>query len=89
MFPEHLKNSIIIFSASKHIFIIPKIIFSASKHIFIIPEFGTKKFVPSVVSCSSPVVVHMMVLEAYMVVNFKACGISRGARKLIRTPTLN
>jgi hypothetical protein len=28
-------------------------------------------------------------LEAYMVVNFKARGISRGARKLARTPTLN
>jgi 3-hydroxy-3-methylglutaryl CoA synthase len=24
-----------------------------------------------------------------MVVNFRACGISRGARKLARTPTLN
>jgi hypothetical protein len=28
-------------------------------------------------------------LEAYMVVNFRARGISRGARKLARTPTLN
>ena len=28
-------------------------------------------------------------LEAYMVVNFRARGISRGARKLTRTPTLN
>jgi hypothetical protein len=28
-------------------------------------------------------------LEAYMVVNFKTCGISRGACKLVRTPTLN
>jgi hypothetical protein len=28
-------------------------------------------------------------LEAYMVVNFRACGISRGARKLAQTPTLN
>ena len=28
-------------------------------------------------------------LEAYMIVNFKARGISRGARKLARTPTLN
>jgi hypothetical protein len=27
-------------------------------------------------------------LEAYMVVNFRAHGISRGARKLARTPTL-
>jgi len=28
-------------------------------------------------------------LEAYMVVNFRAREISRGARKLARTPTLN
>jgi aryl carrier-like protein len=35
------------------------------------------------------VVAHMMALEAYMVVNFRARGISRGARKLARTPTLN
>jgi hypothetical protein len=28
-------------------------------------------------------------LEAYMVVNFRTRGISRGARKLARTPTLN
>ena len=28
-------------------------------------------------------------LEAYMVVNFRARGISRGARKLARTPILN
>jgi hypothetical protein len=28
-------------------------------------------------------------LEAYMVVNFRARGISQGARKLARTPTLN
>jgi hypothetical protein len=28
-------------------------------------------------------------LEAYMVVNFRVRGISRGARKLVRTPTLN
>ena len=28
-------------------------------------------------------------LEAYMVVHFRARGISRGARKLARTPTLN
>jgi hypothetical protein len=28
-------------------------------------------------------------LEVYMVVNFRARGISRGARKLARTPTLN
>ena len=28
-------------------------------------------------------------LEAYMVVNFRARGINRGARKLARTPTLN
>jgi len=28
-------------------------------------------------------------LEAYMVVNFRARGISRGTRKLTRTPTLN
>jgi hypothetical protein len=28
-------------------------------------------------------------LEAYIVVNFRACGISRGAPKLARTPTLN
>jgi hypothetical protein len=28
-------------------------------------------------------------LEAYMVVNFRARGISQGARKLVRTPTLN
>ena len=28
-------------------------------------------------------------LEAYMVVNFRARGISRGACKLVRTPTLN
>jgi hypothetical protein len=28
-------------------------------------------------------------LEAYMVVNFRVRGISRGARKLTRTPTLN
>jgi hypothetical protein len=28
-------------------------------------------------------------LEAYMVVNFRARGISRGTRKLARTPTLN
>jgi hypothetical protein len=28
-------------------------------------------------------------LEAYMVVNFRAREISRGARKLVRTPTLN
>jgi aryl carrier-like protein len=41
------------------------------------------------VSGSSPVVAHMMALEAYMVVNFRARGISRGARKLARTPTLN
>jgi len=27
-------------------------------------------------------------LKVYMVVNFKAHGISRGARKLVRTPTL-
>ena len=30
-----------------------------------------------------------MATEAYMVVNFRARGISRGARKLARTPTLN
>ena len=29
------------------------------------------------------------VLEAYMVVNFRVHGISRGARKLARTPILN
>jgi hypothetical protein len=28
-------------------------------------------------------------LEAYMVINFRTRGISRGARKLARTPTLN
>jgi hypothetical protein len=28
-------------------------------------------------------------LEAYMIVNFRARGINRGARKLARTPTLN
>jgi hypothetical protein len=28
-------------------------------------------------------------LEAYMVVNFRTRGISRGASKLVRTPTLN
>jgi hypothetical protein len=28
-------------------------------------------------------------LEIYMVVNFRACGISRGTRKLTWTPTLN
>jgi len=28
-------------------------------------------------------------LEAYMVVNFRARGISRGTRKLVRIPTLN
>jgi hypothetical protein len=27
-------------------------------------------------------------LEVYMVVNFRACEISQGARKLVRTPTL-
>jgi hypothetical protein len=42
-----------------------------------------------VVSGSSPVVAHRWPLEAYMVVNFRARGISRGARKLARTPTLN
>jgi hypothetical protein len=48
-----------------------------------------KKFAFSVILDSSLVVAHMMALEAYMVVNFRARGISRGACKLARTPTLN
>jgi hypothetical protein len=28
-------------------------------------------------------------LETYMVINFRTCGISRGACKLAQTPTLN
>jgi len=31
------------------------------------------------------VVVYIMPLEAYMVVNFKVCEISRSTRKLVRT----
>jgi hypothetical protein len=32
---------------------------------------------------------HTSYQSSYMVVNFRARGISRGARKLARTPTLN
>jgi len=35
---------------------------------------------------SSPVVANMMVTETYMVINFRAHGISRGTRKLARHP---
>jgi hypothetical protein len=40
------------------------------------------------VSGSSLVVANMMPLKAYMIVNFRARGISRGARKLARISTL-
>jgi len=42
-------------------------------------------FAPPVVSSSSPVIANIIATEVYMVVNFKAHGISRGACKLTRT----
>jgi hypothetical protein len=43
----------------------------------------------SLISDSSSVIAHMMATEVYMVVNFRARGISRGTRKLAQTPILN
>jgi len=40
------------------------------------------------VSGLSPMIAHIMVTGDFMVVNFRACEISRGARKLIRILTL-
>jgi len=42
-------------------------------------------FAPPVVSSSSPVVANIIVTEVYMVVNFRARGISRDACKLTQT----